>query len=106
MNHFKANQHDSFGFNDDDFLSDDAALKQLWEDEVAFENSNMFLLGDNDVNSEVASMIGNNDTKDISQFFNHGNNELGLEGTSSPEKAWLLIMTHTMPLQLLLYLEI
>ena len=79
-------KQDSFGFNDDDFLSDDAADRRLAEDEEEFENSNMLLLPD-DLKTDAVSIYGENDTKNISQFFCQDNNELGLEGTCSPEKA-------------------
>ena len=34
----------------------------------------------------MSSLNGINDSKNISQFFNQEHNDLGLEGTSSPEK--------------------
>ena len=39
----------SYGFNDDDFLSDEAAKKLLDDDEAEFEYSNRYRIPDNDI---------------------------------------------------------
>ena len=68
-------------------LSDDAAMCRLAADEEEFENSNMFRLPDGDLtNQDAISLQGETDSKNISQFFGNDLNDLGLEGTGSPEK--------------------